>query len=221
MIQAIIFDMDGLLLDSERIVKRSWDEAGDEMGIANMGGHIYHTLGKNREWRDAYFRETLGDEFPVGEFQKRAGRCFYKIVEHEGMPLKEGVRELLTYAKAKGYKIAVATSSSREYSIRALTEAGIFAYLDGGVFGDMVQHSKPDPEIYKKACRCIGMPAEACLALEDSPAGVRSAYAAGLKVIVVPDLLEPPEDVLSLVYERCATLHEVIPLLKEGIPRNL
>lgn len=221
MIQAIIFDMDGLLLDSERIVKRSWDEAGDEMGIANMGGHIYHTLGKNREWRDAYFRETLGEEFPIEDFQKRAGRSFYKIVDHEGMPLKEGVRELLTYAKAKGYKIAVATSSSREYSIRALTEAGIFAYLDGGVFGDMVQHSKPDPEIYKKACRCIGMPAEACLALEDSPAGVRSAYAAGLKVIVVPDLLEPPEDVLSLVYERCATLHEVIPLLKEGIPRNL
>lgn len=85
----------------------------------------------------------------------------------------------------------------------------------------MVQHSKPDPEIYKKACRCIGMLPEACLALEDSPAGVRSAYAAGLKVIVVPDLLEPPEDVLSLAYERCATLHEVIPLLKEGIPRNL
>lgn len=221
MIQAIIFDMDGLLLDSERIVKRSWEEAGGEMGIAHMGEHIYQTLGKNREWRDAYFRKTLGEEFPIGDFQKRAGRHFHKIVDNEGMPLKEGVRELLTYAKAKGYKIAVATSSSREYSIRALEEAGIFAYLDGGVFGDMVQHSKPDPEIYKKACRCIGMLPEACLALEDSPAGVRSAYAAGLKVIVVPDLLEPPEDVLSLAYERCATLHEVIPLLKEGIPRNL
>lgn len=221
MIQAIIFDMDGLLLDSERIVKRSWEKAGNEMSISNMGDHIYHTLGKNRTGRDAYFREALGEEFPIGDFQKKASRHFYEIVDSEGLPLKDGVRELLTYAKAKGYKIAVATSSSKEYGVRVLKETGIYAYFDGGVFGDMVKNTKPDPETYARACATVGMPPEACLALEDSPAGVRSAHAAGLKVIVVPDLLEPSEEVLSLAYARCDTLHEVIPLLKEGIPRNI
>lgn len=220
MISALIFDMDGLLLDSERIVKRSWEEAGAQMGIFHMGGHIYHTLGLNRTARDIYFREALGEDFKIEEFSERASECFYRIVETEGMPLKPGVKELLSYVKAYGYKIAVATSSRKEYSTRMLKSVGIYQYLDGGVFGDMVQHSKPDPEIYRKACESIGMPPECCLALEDAPAGVRSAHAAGLKVILVPDLLEPPEDVLSLIYKKCNTLHEVIPLLREGIPRN-
>lgn len=220
MISALIFDMDGLLLDSERIVRRSWEEAGAQMGIPHMGEHIYHTLGLNRAGRDAYFREALGRDFAIEDFSERMSKCFYRIVDSEGMPLKSGVKELLSYAKAYGYKTAVATSSRKEYSTKMLKDVGIYSYFDGGVFGDMVQHSKPDPEIYRKACEAIGMLPECCLALEDAPAGVYSAHAAGLKVIVVPDLLEPPEEVIPLTYKRCNTLHEVIPLLRDGIPRN-
>lgn len=217
----LIFDMDGLLLDSERIVKRSWEEAGDEMKISHMGEHIYHTLGLNRSGRDAYFRQALGGSFDIEDFSKRASRCFYRIVEEEGMPLKPGVRELLSYAKAYGFKTAVATSSRKEYSVKMLKSVGIYTYFDGGVFGDMVQNSKPDPEIYRKACESIGMDPECCVAFEDSPAGVYSAHAAGLQVIIVPDLLDPPEEVLTLAYEKCDTLHEVIPLLRVGIPRKI
>lgn len=220
MISALVFDMDGLLLDSERIVKRSWEEAGEEMEISHMGEHIYHTLGLNRAGRNAYFREALGENFDIEDFTKRSSECFYQIVEKEGMSVKPGTAELLTYAKSYGYKLAVATSSSREYSIKMLKSVGIYHYFDSGIFGDMVWQTKPDPEIYRKACEAIEMPPENCLALEDSPAGVRSAYAAGLRVIVVPDLLEPPKDVLALVYRRCDTLHEVIPLLRDGIDRR-
>ncbi|MCI9216762.1 HAD family phosphatase [Lachnospiraceae bacterium 42-17] len=221
MISALVFDMDGLLLDSERIVKRSWEEAGEVMGIARMGEHIYHTLGINRAGRDAYFRKALGEDFNIEEFSSLASRCFYQILDKEEMPLKPGAEELLIYARSFGYKTAVATSSSRDYSIRMLKSVGIYKYFDGGIFGDMVQHTKPDPEIYRKACEEIGMEPECCLALEDSSAGIRSAHAAGLKVIAVPDLLEPPKEVLSLAYRRCDSLHEVIPLLREGIPRNI
>lgn len=221
MTTALVFDMDGLLLDSERIVKRSWEDAGEAMGLSHMGEHIYHTLGLNRKGRDAYFREALGENFNIEEFSRHAGSHFYQIVEREGMPLKPGAEELLTYAKNYGYKIAVATSSSRDYSIKMLKSVGIYKYFDGGVFGDMVHHTKPDPEIYAKACAAIAMQPEHCLALEDSPAGVCSAHAAGLKVIVVPDLLEPPENVLSLACCRCGTLHEVIPLLREEISKTL
>lgn len=219
MISALVFDMDGLLLDSERIVKRSWENAGNEMGLPGMGGHIYHTLGKNRQGRDAYFRGALGAEFQIEEFQKRASRHFYKIVSEEGLPLKKGAKELLTYARERGYKTAVATSSSREYSTKILKQTGIFSYFDGGVFGDMVRYTKPDPEIYLKACESIQVKPEFCLALEDAPAGVYSAHAAGLKVIVVPDLLEPSEDVLKAAYKRCDSLCDVIPLL-EGELKN-
>ena len=103
MISGLVFDMDGLLLDSERIVKRSWEEAGNEMGIPGMGEHIFHTLGLNRAGRDAYFRKALGEDFGIAEFSERMSRFFYRIVDEEGLPLKTGVKELLPYAKARGY----------------------------------------------------------------------------------------------------------------------
>lgn len=207
--------MDGLLLDSERIVKRSWNEAGNEMGISDIGEHIYHTLGLNRKARNQYFRNAYGEDFPLEDFNQRTSDIFFKIVEGTGIPLKAGAKELLEYAKGHGYKIAIATSTSQAYAVKELTDAGIWKYFDGGIFGDMVKNAKPDPEIYLKACESIHMAPGDCLALEDAPAGVRSAHAAGLKVIVVPDLLQPDTETLALTYKKFDTLYEVIPLLKE------
>ena len=213
MIKALVFDMDGLLLDSERIVQRSWNEAGEFLGICGVGNQIYHTLGMNRAARTIYFKQVFGDDFDQDKFNKKASECFFRIVETEGLPVKEGARELLKYAKEREYKIAVATSSSREYATGVLKNAGLYQYFDSGVFGDMVEHAKPDPEIYLKACENIGVNPKDCLALEDAPAGVRSAHSAGLKVIVVPDLVQPTEDILSLVLKKCDSLDEVIPML--------
>ena len=214
MIKALVFDMDGLLLDSERIVKRSWNDAGDEVGVPNVGEQIYHTLGMNRRARNEYFKKVFGEDFPLEEFNERTSVCFYRIVEKEGLPVKTGAKELLKYAKEHGYKIAVATSSSRQYARKVLTDAGIYSYFDGGVFGDMVEHAKPDPEIYQKACESIHVRPEDAIALEDAPAGVRSAYAAGLKVIVIPDLVQPSKEILELTYQKFDTLNDVISLLE-------
>ena len=138
--------MDGLLFDSERIVQRSWKMAGDELGILHMGDVIYHTLGMNRTGRNEYFRKYIREDFPFEEFGRLTRDNFWKIVDKEGLPLKKGVKELLAYGKAQGYKMAVATSSSREYAMGNLIRAGIDPYFDSVICGDMVKKAKPDPE---------------------------------------------------------------------------
>ncbi len=217
MIRGIVFDMDGLLFDSERVVKRSWDMAGDELGIVHMGSHIYHTLGMNLAGRTAYFTKAVGENFPHEEFFALTRRYFYKIVDLEGLSLKPGARELLEYGKESGYKMAVATSSRSGYALQNLKTAGIYSYFDGLVFGDMVSRSKPDPEIYLRACESIGIRPKECIALEDAPAGIRAAWAAGMKPVMIPDLVEPDEAVKTLVCRRFDTLHEVIPYLSSGV----
>lgn len=217
MTEAFVFDMDGLLLDSERIVKRSWEEAGNQLGIAHMGEHIYHTLGMNRAGRNAYFKQTLGESFPEEEFSGKASAAFYRIVAREGLSLKSGAKEILKYAKERGYKLAVATSSRREYASGVLKDAGIYDYFDGAVFGDMVKRTKPDPEIYIKACAGIHADPRRCIAFEDAPAGIRSAYSAGLKVIAVPDLTEPDPGTLALAWKRVDTLCDAVRFLEGNL----
>ena len=215
MIEAIVFDMDGLLFDSERIVQRSWEEAGNQLGLEHMGETIYHTLGMNLAGRNHYFRNTIAKDFPCEEFAKQARIWFYKIVNEEGLPMKNGARKLLEYGKANGYRMAIATSSRREYALKNLKAAKIYDFFDAGVFGDMVQHAKPDPEIYLKACDSIGAAPANCIALEDAPAGIRAAYAAGMKPIMIPDLVAPTPEIEALLYEICDTLLGVIGILEK------
>lgn len=215
LIQAMIFDMDGLLLDSERIVKRTWDLMGVELGIPRFGDHIYHTLGLNRKARSEYFYRVLGKDFPMEEFLKGTSRLFYEIVEKEGLPVKTGVKELLEYGRENGYRMAVATSSSGAYAKKVLGEAGIWKYFNGAVFGDMVTKTKPDPQIYRMACESIQVSPGEAMAFEDSPNGIRSAHSAGLVTVMVPDLVEPNGE-LELLYDHCLqTLLEAPYLLKQ------
>lgn len=212
-IQGLVFDMDGLLFDSERIVQRSWEIAGDALGYLHMGAHIYHTLGMNLDGRNDYFRENIGADFPCQEFAQEARNNFYQIVSEEGLPVKPGALELLKYAKEKGYRIGIATSSRREYALNNLRQAGILSYFDEGVYGDMVRRAKPDPEIYQRACACLKLAPESCMALEDAPAGICSAYRAGLLTVAVPDLVQPTEELYPMIFRICDTLLDVIPLI--------
>mgnify|MGYP002587498662 FL=1 len=208
--------MDGLLFDSERIVQRSWEIAGDELGIPHMGDVIYHTLGMNRAGRNEYFRKYIREDFPFEEFGKLTRDNFWKIVDKEGLPLKKGAKELLAYGKSQGYKMAVATSSSREYAMGNLIRAGIDSYFDSVVCGDMVKKAKPDPEIYQKACESLGIQPENCMAFEDAPGGIRSAYQAGMYPVMIPDLVKPENEVRKLAYQVLDSLEDVIELLEKN-----
>lgn len=213
-IKGLVFDMDGLLFDSERIVQRSWNAAGADLGYPDIGEHIYHTVGFNRARREVYFKGVYGEDFPHDVFQEKAAVYFLEIVEREGMPVKKGARELLNFAKDQGLRLGVATSSSSDYAADNLKNAGLYDYFDGFVYGNMVEHSKPDKEIYEKACFAIGVVPEEAVALEDAPSGIASAYAAGLKPVMVPDLVKPDSETLEKVWLLRDSLLEVIPDLE-------
>lgn len=213
-IKALVFDMDGLIFDSERVVQRAWNIAGSEMGYGNVGEHIYNTLGMNVVSRKQYFLTHIDPKFQHEEFTARTRVVFREIVESEGLAMKPGAKELIVLGKEKGYRLAVATSSRRDYASRLLKEAGVYAYFDRFVFGDMVSHSKPDPEIYEKACETIGVLPKDSVAFEDAPAGIRSAAAAGLRVVAVPDLVQPPEELEELIWMKLETLEEMVDYLK-------
>ena len=214
-IDAVVFDMDGLIFDSERIVQRSWNYAGEKLGYGRIGEHIYNTLGFNVVRREQYFKGVFGEDFPMLKFNELTRETFYEIVNREGLAVKTGVRELLEYLKEHRIKIAVATSSRKVHSISSLKQAGLWHYFDGGVFGDMVANAKPDPEIYLKACEQIQADPKACIALEDSPAGIRSSHAAGMMPIMVPDLAEPDEEIQKLYFRKYDSLLDVLDFIKQ------
>ena len=206
--KAFVFDMDGLIFDSERIVQRAWNLSGQELGLGNVGEHIYNTIGMNRESRRKYYRENICADFPFEEFQALNRKHFFHIVETEGLPMKKGVVEILEFAKANNIRIALATSSSRNYAMKCLNDAGIQFYFDGIVCGDMVKHSKPDPEIFQRACELIEVLPEDALAFEDAPAGIRAATAAGMKVVMVPDLVQPTAEIEKILWDKWESLEE-------------
>lgn len=210
--KAFVFDMDGLIFDSERIVQRSWNISGQKLGLGNVGEHIYNTLGMNRASRKKYYEDHIRKDFPFEEFSALTRKTFFEIVDAEGLPMKAGVKEILTYGKENGIKIALATSSSRDYAMKCLKDAGIDIYFDGIVCGDMVSRSKPDPEIYLRACELAGVEPGEAVAFEDAPAGVEAAYRAGMKVVMVPDLVEPSEKIASMLWDKWETLQDIFRL---------
>ena len=212
---AVVFDMDGLMFDSERIVRISWNVAGDRLGYDRLGDNIFNTLGMNAARRKKYFSDTYGADFPFETFQVYTREAFQQEVNTNGLPMKTGLIELLTYLKETGIPIAVATSSSEQYALANFNRAGILPYLDAYVTGNMVTNSKPHPEIYLKACELLGATPSEAIALEDAPNGIRSALAAGLHTIMIPDLIR---DISSLNLQpeaKLDTLLDVIPYIKE------
>ena len=130
-----------------------------------------------------------------------------------GTPLKPGLIELLSYLKENNYKIAVATSSNKEVALNHFKRANITEYFEVIVCGDMIENSKPAPDIYLKACELLDVIPSECLAIEDSPNGIRSAFSAELKPVMIPDLIQPAEEILEMVHSKLANLNEVIHLL--------
>lgn len=202
-IKAVIFDMDGVLLDTESICKKCWIQASEELGLA--GGDIIfkRCIGCNNQDILKMVQDFFCDQkedFDANSFYNRTSELF-KIEEvTNGLPKMKGVDDCLKKLKSKGYILAVASSTRRVAVTRQLTAAGIIDYFNTLTCGDSVVHSKPDPEIYLKACKSIGVLPENCVAIEDSANGIKSAYSAGLRCVMVPDQIEPTEDLLKLVW---------------------
>ena len=208
-IKGVVFDMDGLMFDSERIVQLSWDQAGELMGLGRLGHNIYHTLGFNREKRKEYFKEKYGEAFPFEKVQELYRQCFQEYVKENGLPVKEGLHEILDFLWREGIPMAVATSSGQEHAEVNLKREGIFQYFQAVISGNMVSKGKPWPEIYEKACRALNLLPEQVLALEDSYSGLRAAHAAGMITVMVPDLLTDSSCVDEILDGKMGSLLEV------------
>ena len=199
-----IFDMVGVLFDTERIYQQTWHEMAAERQITLGDGFLREISGSNGE----RMYRTLEAYFQVSDGTVVARECMERIRKKLSVhvPIKEGVQEILQFFKDKGLRIAVASSSSFEQIESNLKIAGIHSYFDEIVSGAEVKHGKPAPDIFLYAAERIGCKPEECFVFEDSENGVRAGHAAGCITIMVPDLIEASDEILPYCSKVCLGL---------------
>lgn len=185
--KAIVFDMDGVLFDTERVGGQAWRQAAEEMGFSQIEDAISQCRGLNRADTKAFFEGKYPD-LDYLAFHKRNHEIMNQLLA-DGMPVKTGAVELLHWLRQEEWRVALATSTGRESTMHHLESAKMTDMFDAIITGEQVTHGKPDPEIYEIACDAIGATPGLSFAVEDSPNGIRSAAAANLRVIMVPDLV--------------------------------
>jgi len=213
-IRALIFDMDGLLFDTERISIPAWQEAGQEFGYTIPTSLVLKTIGMDKRATREVHLNYFGKDYPFDEINLIKKERLKQYIEKYGLPRKEGVSEILQLVKELRLKSALATSSSRQMTNYLLTKANLNDFFDVVICGDEVTRVKPDPEIFLKAATYLGVLTEECLVLEDSPNGIRAAWEAGMLAVLVPDLREIPPEVERLAFQKMTSLVEVTHWLK-------
>ena len=190
---AVVFDMDGVIFDSERAILECWTELGEKYNISNVNENFYKCIGVTVARTKEIMLEAYGEDFPYDEYDKEANEIFHDKYSGGRLPMKEGIKEILSFLKDSGKKIALASSTRKAKVEEQLRDANILEYFDVLICGDMVKRSKPDPDIYLKACEELGVEPERAYAIEDSFNGIRSANAGKLRPIMVPDIV-PADD---------------------------
>ncbi len=196
--QAVVFDMDGVIFDSEAKVIECWQVVAEKYGIPDIEDACRHCLGLNRDATRDYMLGRYGQDFPYDEYKTEMSDLFHERYGDGKLPVKSGVRELLPWLKEHGIKIALASSTRRAIVEAELKAAGLYDYFDKVIGGDMVEKSKPAPDIFLKACNELCVEPCDAYAIEDSHNGVRSAQSAGLKCIMVPDLAPATDEMSEL-----------------------
>lgn len=215
-VKAVIFDMDGVLFDTERLCMDSWVAVAGEAGIPDMEAFFPSCIGRNLTDTKALFQDFYGDTYDFEKFRRQASAWFHDYVEKRGLPVKKGVKEILEFLHRSGYLIGLASSTSRPSVEDHLRRAGIRQYFQSLTTGDMVEHSKPQPDIYLMACESLGVSTGEAMAIEDSPNGIRAAHSAGMISVMVPDLIAPDQEMRDKSALICEDLLEVIRFLEKS-----
>lgn len=209
-IRAVIFDQDGVMFDTERMSSKAWNKAGEELGIEVEESFLCTIRGMNYQDATARFEEKYGSRgIDYEELRRRKKEYFTAMRRELPLPVKPGLYELLAYLKEQGYQIALATGSTKEYSLSNLEEAGVAQYFAYIISGDMVEHAKPSPDIFLKSAEVLGEKPENCLVLEDSLNGVEAGIRGGFVTVMVPDMTQPDETLRGRVDAVCESLLDV------------
>ena len=214
MIKAIIFDMDGLMIDSERVTFECYQERLKDMNLT-MDEKFYKTLlGKPIKGIYQRFYDVYGNDFPIQNVIQDVHQLMAERFETEGVPVKKGLVELLHYLKDNNYKTIVATSSNRDRVDKILSQAKITEFFDDSICGDEVTKGKPNPEVFLKSCQKLGVNVDEAIVLEDSEAGIQASYDANIKVICIPDMKYPEKQYEEKTFKILKDLTEVTVYLK-------
>lgn len=207
--KAVVFDMDGIIFDSERLVIDCWKVVADKYAIPDIEAACYECLGVNRVETKEKFLNRYGRDFPYDAYKDEMSKLYHDNYDGGRLPMKIGVVELLQYIKECGLKVALASSTRSEVVRQELTDAGLIEYFQVVIGGDMVSRSKPQPDIFLKACEELGVEPKEAFAIEDSYNGIRAAAAGKLRPLMVPDLMPPTEEMEELAEEIFETLLDV------------
>lgn len=214
MVSGIIFDMDGVLIDSERQSNEGWLWAAGQLGVDMPMWLIDSFKGAPAELCCKFFDDYYKGVIDYWEAKELRTQHVYKIRETEGIPVKKGVKDIFEYIRNNGLKSAVATSTRRESAEKTLHEIGVWDYLDAVVYGDEVEHGKPEPDIFLRAAKAIGVNPSEAVVVEDSINGIKAGYAAGMRVVHIPDTIAIDDDIRKLTYMVCDDLNGLIDVVE-------
>ncbi|MBP5353738.1 MAG: HAD family phosphatase [Lachnospiraceae bacterium] len=211
-IKAVIFDLDGTLIDTERLYRMYWPKALAHFGydLSDERALMLRSLG--RPFAPEQFKKWYGEDFDYPKVRTYRKELIEAHIAEHGVDAKPGVRELAEKLAEMGITVAIATATDPERTERYLSLAGLQGIFRTIISATMVPHGKPAPDIYLYACHTLGLAPGECLAVEDAPNGVRSAYAAGCPVVMIPDQTEPDEELMPLLYARAESLSEIADL---------
>ncbi|NJN82304.1 MAG: HAD family phosphatase [Caldilineaceae bacterium] len=214
--QAVIFDMDGLMLDTEWIYGVAWERAAGELGFVLEYDLLISCVGRTIADGEASLLQAYGDRFPLEEFRVRWPQVWEEIVDESGIQCKPGLLELLDLLDSLAIPKAVATSSAWDEALFSLSRGAIAHRFVHIVTADQVPHGKPAPDLFLLAAQRLGVNPSACLAFEDSEAGVIAATTAGMKTYMVPDCKQPSPQVAALASAVFTSLTEALPLFVDA-----
>ena len=214
--RTVIFDMDGTLLDTERLFIDVWMDMEDDPP-PQLEQVLHDVIGTNEVSTKRHFAEVLGEDYPYEARRARLRQIFAQIREAGALPVKPGAKECVKALYRAGFRLALATSTSRAIAEAEMKAVGFYDYFDVIVCGDDITRSKPDPEIFLKAAALLETPPGACLVLEDSANGIRAAHAAGMRPILVPDLKAPDGELRALSERICPDLSAACAYILEEL----
>jgi len=213
-IKAFIFDLDGTLIDTEKIYAEVWPKAVADMGFKLTREQYLSLRSLGRPYSPAKFKEWYGQDFDYDYARKIRKGYFNEIVERDGIQRKPGAIELLEFLHKKGIVTAIATATDIDRATEYMRMTGLMGHFDRVISATMVDEGKPSPKVYLYACEQLGLAPHECVAVEDAPNGITSAFRAGCKVIMVPDQTGPDEEITSMLTACVKSLDEIIDLVK-------